>query len=199
MATEKSPAKGRFVANLAPPPPGEDLRHLIAELRRDGRPAWRLGPIIAPKIEYAADRDPETGEPILYRPWAIDQAFFRPQVLLWLETYHAGVYRQFSRQDRVQTWKIAAAAMRDLHACSYDEIADNFRYVDVRTARRRVAEGRELWFRLCAWPWCYWEPNGRPPASWREQGADATLAASFQTWATGVPILPAASAECQSA
>jgi hypothetical protein len=36
----------------------------------------------------------------------------------------------------------------------------------------------------------YWS-DGQSPATWREQGAEATLAAAFETWATSVPVLPA--------
>jgi hypothetical protein len=212
VAAGLAPEQGRFGAKFAPPLPGEELRFRIAERRREGRPVWRLGPNIAPRIELVAVPDSETGEPVLYRPLAVDQDrrqyhqdsdhYLRPRVLLWLETYEPAALEQLTKHDRAETRRLAAAVMRDLHGQSYDAIADALGYTKrdplgrvlvngERTVRREIPIGRKLWSRLCAWPWCYWGPHGKPPASWHERGADATLAAAFETWATGVPVLPA--------
>jgi hypothetical protein len=175
------------------PPPGNDLRLLISERRRNGRSAWRLGPNIAPRIELVAVRDPETGNAMLHRPPAVDQdrrPYFHPRVLLWLETQEPLALEQLKKHDRVETRRLAAAVMCDLHARSFGDIAYELAYPDESRARERVKEGRKLWPRLCAWPWSYWEPDGRPPDDWRERGADATLTAAFETWATGAPVLP---------
>jgi hypothetical protein len=183
---------GKSGAKFVVPPPGEDLRLLISERRRAGRPAWRLGPNIAPKIELVAIAEPGTGSPILYRPLAVDQdrrPYFRRRVLLWLETQEPLALEQLTKHDRVETRRLAAAVMYDLHARSYGEIAYELGYPDESRARERVSEGRKLWRHLPAWPW--WGFTDPWPADWRAKGADATLAAAFETWATGVPVLPA--------
>jgi hypothetical protein len=197
MRQSGAPEQGRLGAKVAPPLPGEALRLLIVELRHAGRPVWRIWSTIAPRIELVAIRDPETGEPVLYRPLAVDQdrrPYFKRRALLWLETREPAALEQLQSHDRNQLRQLDAALMRDLHGRSYDEIANGLRFRGddcERSARRAVMVGRKLWPRLCAWPWCYWGPDGRPPADWLKLGADATLAAAFETWATGVPVLPA--------
>jgi hypothetical protein len=194
VGTATTPAKGRFGSKSAPLLPGDELRALISERRLEGRPAWRIGPYIAPRVEFVAVREATTGEPMLYRPLGLNpdpRPYFRPGVLLWLENRDPDIYAELGVTDRAELRRLAAAIARDLHRRTYNEIADELRY-DERRVRREIPAGRKLWPRLCAWPWCYWGPDGKPPADWRERGADATLAAAFETWATGGPVVPAA-------
>jgi hypothetical protein len=204
VAAGLAPEQDKFGAKLVPPP-GEELRLLIAERRREGRPVWRVWSNMAPRIEFVAVPDLEMGEPVLYRPLAVDQdrrPYFNRRALLWLETHEPTALEQLQSHDRNQLRQLDAALMRDLHGRSYDAIATGLGYtkrdsmgrVQVdgeRAARRAVQAGRKLWPRLCAWPWWYWGADGKPPADWRERGADTTLAAAFDTWATGVPVLSA--------
>jgi hypothetical protein len=192
--TAATPAKGSFGSKSAPLMPGEELRALISERRLEGRPAWRLGPYIAPRIEFVAVRDTTTGEPTLYRPLGLNpdpRPYFRVRVFRWLESRDPDLYAELGVTDRAELRRLAAAIGRDLYGRSYSQIADELRY-DERRVRREIPAGRKLWPRLLAWPWCYWGPDGVPPREWRERGGDATLAAAFKTWATGEPVLAAA-------
>ena len=181
-------SKGQDVGK-SPLRPGDSLRGRIAECRENGRKVWRLGPYVAPRIENIAVRRPEDGEPILYRPLAVDldhRAYFRHRALLWLETGEPLAFKQLQAHDHAQLRRLAATVARDLHGALYNEIP---MYSDEKTARERIKEGRELWHRLCAWPWCYW-PEGEEPDGWQKHGASTELAAAFETWATAAPVLP---------
>jgi hypothetical protein len=192
VSTTAIPAKGVFGSKSAPLVPGEGLRAVISELRIEGRPTWRIGPYITPRIDLVAIRDTATKEPTLYRPLAVNldpRPYFRERVLLWLESRDPGLYTELGPTDRAELRRLAAAIGRDVYGRTYDEIADELRY-DERRVRREIPVARKLWPRLCARPWCYWGVDGKPPGDWRTRGANAMLAAAFKTWATEMPVLP---------
>jgi hypothetical protein len=214
MNVEQPPYKAVLTAKNIPRP-GPDLRELVAQARADGRAVWKLdGPLLAPRIEVVAVRG-EDGQPMLFRPLAVDldrRPYFRPGVLLWLETQAREARAAFRRHDRTQLRKLIAAASYDIHGLTYEEIADGWKkdpaiddpgrapatspheLVPYYAHGERgvvdfVRDGRKLWSRLPAWPWAFF-PDGRPPPTWRKQSPDRNLSAALVTWATGEPVLP---------
>jgi hypothetical protein len=77
----------------------------------------------------------------------------------------------------------------DEHGVAHPELGRRSGFSDENAARRAVRNGRQLWRRLPAWPWSWFDARGQPPDNW-ETGPDETLAAALESWMTGAPVLP---------
>jgi hypothetical protein len=152
--------KDRYGAEFVPPViprPGEELGGLIRQGRDDGRPVWRVYSLVVPRNRFVAIPSPETGEPTLTRPLAVDRdrrPYFRPRVLLYLETASPATLELLQNDDRVELRRLTAAALRDIYGYTPEKILEALPYrnqpeFDEAVARRDVRAGRKLW-RLCA-------------------------------------------------
>jgi hypothetical protein len=179
LRDSESAHKGKSEGKFAPPfipSPGEALVDLIQQHRRVGRAVWRVYSLVVPRLEFVAVRDPETDEPILYRPLAASRdarPYFRRRVLLYLETSQPAALETLRKDDLVELRRLTAAALRDIWGYSGSDVATKLGYMDDGTARRDVRAGRNLWPHLGAWPWCEWE-SGKPPDDWWRSGPDRT-------------------------
>jgi hypothetical protein len=149
---------------------------------------WRAGSAIAPRTTHT---------------YVDLHSFPRPRVAIWLETPTRGAWAQLTPRDWTRLRQLGAAVRYDLCGVEWDELARGYRLEGdprprrdggpdpERDARRQVELGRALWAKLDAWPWAWW-PNGSPPdpRGWRKHGAGPRLAAAFETWAAGRPVLP---------
>lgn len=165
--------------------PGPELEQLVRDYRDAGCRVWRAVSVIAPRTtDTYLD---------LY-------SFPRQRVGLYLELPWKWAARKLTHRDRTMLRHLGAAVRYDINGEEWDELARGYLlegdprpgYGDgERRARDEVRLGREIWAKLDAWPWAWW-PNGSPPdpREWREHGADPRLAAAFETWASGAPVLP---------
>ena len=197
MPEKVASASGRSKDNDGPksvPPPGPELQRRILECWESGRgcQVWHAGSAIAPRTS---------------RRYFDPYDFKKPRAAVFLEKKMKTAWDRLQPHDWTMLRHLGAAVRYDLYGVEYDELAAGYRLEGdtrpdrtrrdgapdpMRAASREVELGRAEWVNLDVdvWPWAWWPPKGKPPADWRKHGADPRLAAAFQTWATGVPIVP---------
>jgi len=168
----------------------------VIALRDDGdHPVWRIGNLAAPRIARRAVIGREGPAPAR-APQVDPRPSLRGGVWLFLDAGSPVSIEQLQRPDRRQLRQMYAALMRDVQGASLDRIADQLGSAhpglgEESSTRREVRTGRQLWRRLPAWPWSWFDADGRPPPDWLAAGPDPVIAAALATWATGKPVLAA--------
>lgn len=155
-------------------PPGPDLLGaIVASDRPTYRTAYRVA---APRLERVPDhlgRRSSPAELVAFR--RNPNAILRPRVAIWIEDdsgYAQRTLGPLAGRDLTTLRKLVAATLHDLGGLTQVAVAewtddkgvtpgradellngvapDRF---DTRVVRERIAEGRQLWAKLAAWPW----------------------------------------------
>jgi hypothetical protein len=172
-------------SEFASPLPSPELRELIRERWLAGCPVWRLGSCLVPRVPYVH----------------LPDDVLKPRVQLVLETGSTVLaWSQLGKHDWTQVRRLQLAVLADLYGQSKEEIEKRVVPAPAPAALRRpkqVADdanitrpigrdlqiGRDLWRRLPAWPWSWFDANGRPPEDWDKSGPGPELVLAFNTWA----------------
>ena len=188
-------------ANEVIPQPGEELALRIDRACRADRPGWQIsaippdrdrGRVWAPSLrivrfdENNAEVCPEV-EPL--------EAVLPAGLALLLETRHRLAWNALGRRDLAVGRFLQAAALRDLLNLQIASkrtdatVAAVCGYDNERHTHRALEHGRDLWRRLGAWPWWYFD-RGKPPENWEAGTYSSVLRRAFLTWETGALIPP---------
>ncbi len=154
-------------AAFSGPELGEPLARFFDKASDRGRPVWHAMPeMVVPRI-YGGDPQLPTSK-------------MPHRVLAFLETGNPRVLIDIAPgEDRVLC-QLAAAVARDLLVSSPEEITNRLSYENREEAGKLAREGRRLWRRLGAWPWCAIDTRS---SSWWLQ----TLAVELlHDWCTGL-------------
>lgn len=166
--------------------PGHDL---AAEIRRGlsaGRPGVVVG--LIPGADPSSRRTlgvPNAGSSLLGRRFQPLRELIPSEAALALETGHEVAVARLGPHARAALRRLYAAALKDVAGLTGSEVVDECGYSSEPSAFRAVADGRRAWQAAGGWPWVGFDSKGRPPSSWRSQGAEDELADLFAWWRTG--------------